>query len=308
MTVAMRDMSGALRKMVREIADSVGVLLSTSTGLAADSNNVSTGSSSVSEKAHSLSGSAAQVTVNIQSVAAAMEQAATNLTNVSTNAEDMTATIGEIAGNSEKARAITGAATLQAKQITEQMNLLGQAAQEIGKVTETISEISAQTNLLALNATIEAARAGAAGKGFAVVANEIKALAQQTAAATEDIKQRINGVQSSATNGIGSIEKISTVIREVADIVTCIAAAIEEQSTVTKDISRNIAEASSGVQDASRQVAESSMVTRAIATEIADVDEAAGQMADGGRHVEVSASQLSTVACKLRSSVETFRV
>lgn len=308
MTAAMRDMSGSLRKMVREIADSVGVLSSTSSGLAADSNSVSTGSLSVSEKAHSLSGSAGQVTANIQSVAAAMEQASTNLTNVSTNAEDMTATIGEIASNSEKARAITGAATLQARQITEQMNLLGQAAQEIGKVTETISEISAQTNLLALNATIEAARAGSAGKGFAVVANEIKALAQQTAAATEDIKQRIGGVQSSATNGVGSIEKVSNVIREVTDIVTCIAAAIEEQATVTKDISRNIAEASSGVQDASRQVTESSIVTRAIASEIAEVDQAAGRMADDGKHVEVSATQLSAVADKLRSSVESFRI
>ena len=89
------------------------------------------------------------------------------------------------------------------------MNQLGAAAQEIGKVTETITEISSQTNLLALNATIEAARAGSAGKGFAVVANEIKELAQQTAAATEDIKGRIAGVQSSTAGGIAEIDKVS---------------------------------------------------------------------------------------------------
>ena len=76
------------------------------------------------------------------------------------------------------------------------MHQLGTAAQEIGKVTETITNISSQTNLLALNATIEAARAGTAGKGFAVVANEIKELAQQTASATEDIKSKILGVQT----------------------------------------------------------------------------------------------------------------
>src|SRR3954451_2927057 len=116
------------------------------------------------------------------------------------------------------------------------MNQLGAAAMEIGKVTETITEISSQTNLLALNAAIEAARAGSAGKGFAVVANEIKELAQQTATATEDIKGRIGGVQSSAATGIGEIERVSQVIREVSDIVASIAAAIEEQSTVTRDI------------------------------------------------------------------------
>ena len=131
---------------------------------------------------------------------------------------------------------------------------------EIGKVTETISEISSQTNLLALNATIEAARAGAAGKGFAVVAGEIKALAQQTATATEDIKSRISGVQNSTSSGIAEIEKISRVIFEVSDIVGSIAAAIEEQTVSTKDIARNIAEASFGVNDVNERIAQSSEV------------------------------------------------
>ena len=308
MTVAMRNMSGALRKMVREIADSVSVLFSTSTELTADSNSVSNGSSEVSGKAHSLSGSADKMAANIQSVVAAMEQTTANLTHVSSSAEQMTSTINEIARNSEKARAITSDASLQARQITEQMSLLGQAAQGIGTVTETISEISAQTNLLALNATIEAARAGSAGKGFSVVANEIKALAQQTAAATEDIKTRITGVQSFANSSVGAIEKISDVIHEVADIVSCIAAAIEEQATVTKDIARNITEASSGVQDANRQVAQSSVFTRGIAADIGEVDEAAGEMALGGRHVEASAVRLSALAGQLRSSVQSFRI
>src|SRR5207249_170766 len=96
--------------------------------------------------------------------------------------QTMSHSLRDVIGN------ITEEATRQAARISEQMNHLGAAAQEIGKVTETITEISSQTNLLALNATIEAARAGSAGKGFAVVANEIKELAQQTARATEDIK------------------------------------------------------------------------------------------------------------------------
>ena len=188
------------------------------------------------------------------------------------------------------------------------MNQLGAAAREIGKVTEAITEISSQTNLLALNATIEAARAGSAGKGFAVVANEIKELAQQTAVATEDIKGRIAGVQSSSAGGIAEIEKVSQVIHEVSDIVSSIAAAIEEQSTVTKDIARSIAEASTGVRDANTRVSEASLATASIAEEIAGVDQAAGQMADGSEQVKSSATELSRVAEQLQATVHRFRV
>ena len=186
------------------------------------------------------------MSTNVVSVASGMEQTTTSLASLSTATEEMTSTIGEIAGNSEKARRITAEATVEAAHITERIAQLGEAARDIGKVTETITEISSQTNLLALNATIEAARAGSAGKGVAVVATEIKALAQQTAAATEDIRARIGGVQSAATGSISEIEKVSGVIRDVSDIVASIAAAIEQQSTTTKDIARNIGEASRG--------------------------------------------------------------
>jgi len=188
-----QTMTLALRKMIQEISGGIQVLSSSSTELMASSTEMTSGSRQASDKAHSVSAAAEEMSSNITSVAAGMEQATTNLAHVATATEQMTSTIGEIAQNSEKARRITDEATRQAARITEQINQLGVAAREIGKVTETITEISSQTNLLALNATIEAARAGSAGKGFAVVATEIKALAQQTAAATEDIKGRIAG-------------------------------------------------------------------------------------------------------------------
>jgi len=215
--------------------------------------------------------------------------------------------IGEIAQNSEKARRITAEATRQAARITEQIDQLGVAAREIGKVTETITEISSQTNLLALNATIEAARAGSAGKGFAVVATEIKALAQQTAAATQDIKARIAGVQSATAGGITEIGKVSQIILDVSAIVASIAAAIEEQATATKDIARNIAEASVGVMDANSRVAETSHVSREIAKDIVSVDQSAQEMASGSDHVRTSASELSNVAESLRATVGRFQ-
>ena len=303
----MQAMRVSLREVIKDITGGIGVLASSSAELSANSSQMSSGSRDASGKAHAVAAATEQMTTNVMSVASGMEQTTSNLSSVATATEQMTATIGEIANNSEKARRITEAATRQAARIGEQMNQLGAAAQLIGKVTETITEISSQTNLLALNATIEAARAGSAGKGFAVVANEIKELAKQTAAATEDIKGRIAGVQSSTAGGITEIGKVTQVIHEVSDIVASIAAAIEEQSTVTRDIARNIAEASTGVRDANQRVSETSLATAEIAREISGVDQAAGQMADGSEQVKTSATELSKVAERLQTVVSRFR-
>jgi len=308
MAVAIQTMSQSLRAVLREIGESAQTLSRTSTELAANSGQIADHSREASDKAHSVAAAAEQMSMNVTSVAAGMEQTTTNLAHVASNTDQMTGTIGEIAGNSEKARRITEGAMAQAARITTQIQQLGQAAREIGKVTETINEISSQTNLLALNATIEAARAGSAGKGFAVVANEIKALAQQTASATEDIKARIESVRSSTASGIAEIEKVSAVIHEISDIVSSIAAAIEQQATVTKDIARNIAEASTGVNDANLRVAESSQATRDIAKQIVVVDQAAGQMAEGGGQIRSSASELSKVAEHLLRAMSGFQV
>jgi len=302
----MEQMTVSLRKMIQEISGGVQILTASSTELMASSTEMMSGSRQASDKAHSVSAAAEEMSSNIASVAAAMEQTTTNLSHVSSATEQMTSTIGEIAHNSEEARRITDEATHQAARITEQINQLGEAAREIGKVTETITEISSQTNLLALNATIEAARAGSAGKGFAVVATEIKALAQQTAAATEDIKGRIAGVQSATASGITGIEKISRVIGDVSAIVASIAAAIEAQSTATKDIARNIAEATAGVTDSNEKVSQTSQVSREIAKDIGTVDRAAGEMASGSDQVRNRAGELSTVAESLRVTVGRF--
>jgi methyl-accepting chemotaxis protein len=188
------------------------------------------------------------------------------------------------------------------------MQKLGQAAQEIGNVTETITNISAQTNLLALNATIEAARAGTAGKGFAVVANEIKELAKQTAEATKDIKARIAGIQGSTGSAIGDIDQITTVIREVGVIVSSIAAAIEEQATVTKDVAGNIAQASEGVREANERVSQTAEVSKSIARDIAGVNTAVTDIRQGGEQVQAAAAELSKLAEQLGAQVAQFKL
>lgn len=306
MSRALETMTKSLRKTFAEITNGIEVLSTSSTELSGTSRQMSTGSRQAAERAHAVAAASEEMSTNATSVAVGMEQTTANLGHVKMSTEQMTATINEIASNSERARRITSEATRQAVQITDQMNQLGVAAREIGKVTETITEISSQTNLLALNATIEAARAGSAGKGFAVVANEIKELAQQTASATEDIKKRIVDVQSSASSGITEIEKVSTVIHEVSEIVSSIATAIEEQASVTKDIAQSIAQASEGVENANVRVAETSQASREIATDIASVDHAAKEMAEGSEQIRGSATQLSALAEQLKTTVARF--
>ncbi len=296
-----------LRSIISNLSGDIKTLAASSDQLTANSLRMSEGANEAAGKAHAVATAAEQLTANTVSVAAGMEQTTTNLATVATASEQMSATILEIAQNSEKARGITEHANHQAQTIKEQMDLLGKAAMEIGKVTETITQISSQTNLLALNATIEAARAGASGKGFAVVATEIKQLAQQTAAATHDIKARIAGVQTSAASGINEISKVSQVIQEVSDLVNSIASAIEEQSTVTSDISRTIGEASTGVQDANNRISQSSQANAEIAREISGVNRVARDMADDSNQVKSSAAELSQVAGKLQAVVSKFR-
>jgi methyl-accepting chemotaxis protein len=262
----------------------------------------------MSEKANGVAVAAEEASAATLSVASGMEQSSASLTSVASATEEMSATVGDIASNTARARVTSEQATSKALVISEQMQKLGLAAQEIGQVTETITNISAQTNLLALNATIEAARAGAAGKGFAVVANEIKELARQTAEATEDIKKRIAGVQNWTGTAITDINEITAVIKEVGGIVSSIAAAIEEQAAVTRDVASNIAQASSGVRDANTHIAQTAEVSRSIARDIAGVNGDVVDIRRGGEQVQISAVELSQLAEQLKTQVSQFRM
>jgi methyl-accepting chemotaxis protein len=305
---ATRDLTKNLRAMLGDVSGGAQTLAAASTEMSSISEGLSKGSKEVAALATTVAAAAEESSANTSSVAAAMEQTTTNLTSVASATEEMSATVGEIASNAEKARAISSEATSQAEAISAMMRELGRAAQDIGKVTETITSISAQTNLLALNATIEAARAGAAGKGFAVVANEIKELAQQTASATEDIKSKISGIQASTGGAMGDIEKIAQVIKEVGEIVSSIAAAIEEQSTVTKDVAANISQATAGVKDANERVSQTASVSQSIAKDIATVNTTVTDLVTGAAQVQTSSTDLSGLAEVLKERVSQFKL
>jgi len=308
LALSMNDMTDNLRSLVGNISSGIQTLGTSATQLSSVSTQTASGVSSMSEKANGVAAAAEQASTSTMSVASGMEESSANLTSIASATEEMSATVGDIASNTARARATSEQATSRAVTISVQMQKLGLAAQEIGQVTETITNISAQTNLLALNATIEAARAGTAGKGFAVVANEIKELARQTAEATEDIKARIAGVQSSTGSAISDIDQITAVIKEVGDIVSSIAAAIEEQAAVTKDVAGNIVHASAGVRDANLHISETSEVSKSIARDIAGVSAEVADIRRGGEQVQTSAVELSRLAEQLKTQVSQFRM
>ncbi len=305
---AAEALTASMCTIIGNINNGIGTLTASSSDLALVSDEMKLRVSNISNRTISVAAAAEESSVNSSSVAAGMEQTTANLTTVASATEQMNATILEIAGNAEQVRVISDEASRQADGVTAIMKQLGLAAQQIGKVTETITTISEQTNLLALNATIEAARAGEAGRGFAVVASEIKELARQTSAATKDIRGRIDAIQYSTTAAIDDIDRIAGVIKTVNEIVPQMAAAIEEQSVVTRDVAHNIAHATTGVADSNEQIMQTALVSAAIAGDIASISETVTDIQTESDQVQQSAMGLLTLAEQLKAMVADFQM
>ena len=319
LAVASRDEIGELCSWFNKLMDKIRAMLA---DVAQNSNQVAGASRGLLQLAGSLNGSAESMTQtsgaavtsademssNMNTVAAAMEQFTVNIGTVAASSEEMSATISEIAVNTGKAKEMTARAVSAASKATAQVSELGTATRDIGKVTESITAISSQTNLLALNATIEAARAGEAGRGFAVVANEIKELAQQTAKETEEIRNRIQGIQQATSQTVAEIGEITEVIGDVDSIVGSIAAAVEEQSVTTRDIAENVGQASVGVQQVNESVAQADSLVRDIAREVGQVRTVAVDVTSTAKAVHENAENLSGLAASLDTMVSKFKI
>jgi methyl-accepting chemotaxis protein len=296
-----------LEEIVRRITENSNNVGEAAIKLTDIAGYMASGAGETSQSAQNVSVAAEEMSANLNAVAAAMEQSTTNTSMVASASEEMSVTINQIANNAETANATSRDAVHQAKNAGAKMAVLGQAAQAIGKVTETITEISEQINLLALNATIEAARAGEAGKGFAVVANEIKELAKQTATATLDIKEQISDIQNTTETTRLEIDAISSVIENVNDIVAAIAASVSEQSTATQEIADNISQVSLGIQEVNENVSQSSAVATQIAQDITTVNTSTEKISHSSTEVKDSAETLRQMATDLNAIVGRFK-
>ncbi len=296
------------RKMVRDIQENSGNLHQSSDSLSQVADLMDTEASETAERSESVAAAAEEMSANMGSVAAATEEAAANVNMMTAATEEIGSTVGEIRTSTAKAKDITDQAVKEAVDISVKVDELGNSAQDIGKVTETITEISSQTNLLALNATIEAARAGEAGKGFAVVANEIKDLAKQTAEATGEIKQRIEGIQNSTNVTVHGIKTITEIINEIDEIVSNIATALDEQAGTMTELTTNIQQAGQGIGEVAENVAQSSTVSQEIASDISQVSHAADEITQGTSQVKEKANELKSYAANLRNLIEKFTI
>ncbi len=213
--------------VLHTVANSVAAMKSTATALAATSNETTTHTAGAVDTSNDAFGS-------VQVAATAAERLSTS--------------IAEINDQLIRATDVVRAAATEAQSTNEDIAGLAQAAQKIGDVVKLIQSVAGQTNLLALNATIEAARAGAAGRGFAIVASEVKALAVQTARATDDIAAQIAAVQSATQSAVGAIGSITDRMQAIRQFTTAIATAVEQQHGATSEISSNVADAASGTK------------------------------------------------------------
>jgi len=297
-----------LQALIKEVGDNSSEINTASTGFSQLSASMSSGIEGLSLRSGSVSDAAEEMSAHMTSVAVAMGDASGNINMVATASEEMLATINEIAQNAEKARIITDNAVSQTQNASAQVNELGNATTQIGKVIETITDISEQVNLLALNATIEAARAGDAGKGFAVVANEIKVLATQTADASAAIKEQIRNIQSSTGNTVKEISNISEVVSQINSVVSAIASAVEEQSAATQTITQNISHASNGIGEASENVSQGSSAASQVAGEITEIKQESGSLADSSQEVKTNADKLLRLGNRLLELMGKFRV
>jgi methyl-accepting chemotaxis protein len=193
----------------------------------------------VSRASEEMSQSAKDSASGTQQVNTAATAAADNVQTVASAAQELTSSIEEIGRQVRVVQDVVEKTQTRSVDTQGQISALADTVEKIGSVVELIDGIADQTNLLALNATIEAARAGEAGKGFAVVAGEVKALANQTTKATDDIRQQIDVLGHTTSQSVEGIQEIATVIGELQKTTAAIAAAIEQQNAATGEISRN---------------------------------------------------------------------
>jgi methyl-accepting chemotaxis protein len=254
--------------------------------------SVSAAAAGMQTTAQSMTATASDASARAANVSAASQSASGNVGTVASAAEELSSSVAEISRQVGRSSQIASQAVTDAERTNATVQVLSTGAEKIGEVVKLIHSIAAQTNLLALNATIEAARAGESGRGFAVVASEVKALANQTAKATEEISGQVEAMQQSTSDAVAAISGISRTIAQMSEITTSISSSIEQQGDATREIARNIQSVAAGSSE--------------ISAHIGGVTTAATAAGAAASEVLENARELDHQSGMLRSAVDGF--
>ena len=298
------DTSSTLYKLSNNLSQSSEASLS-------QSQSASKATEAVSENAKAIANDAARTSINANDLASTAEQMSMNMNSVASAVEELSASFAEITGNTGESRMIAINATQKSSESTEVMGKLGEAAKEIGHVTDVIKRIADKTNLLALNATIEAASAGEAGKGFAVVAGEIKELANQSAQSADDIAYRIEGIQSGTDNAVKVINNVSGIISKIGSSIDEIANSVEQQTKASNEIAHNAGQANIGARQLVGSISEIAHAAKTsaknaenVAQGTKSVSESVSVMYEGAKKSNSDSAELKKTAGALKSMAE----
>ena len=254
--------------------------------------SVATAAKGMQATAQSMTATASDASARAATVGAASDSASNNVGTVAAAAEELSSSVNEISRQVTRSSEIASKAVGDAERTNATVQVLSTGAEKIGEVVKLIHSIAAQTNLLALNATIEAARAGESGRGFAVVASEVKALANQTAKATEEISAQVAAMQSSTSDAVLSIGGITETIAQMSEITVSISTSIDQQGEATREIARNIQSVAAGSSEISAHIG--GVTSAAAATGLAASD------------VLSNARELDNQSGMLRNAVDEF--
>ena len=311
---SVRTAADALARVCNALGPATDSLEQAATGLLRDTEEMHDASESTISAIQAVAAAVEESSVNVRDVAkgagavsehmssavSAIETFNDSIRSVNTAVEEMSASLRDVSSSCHHSADVAVQAARLAEETNQTVAVLGTAAREIGRVVDVINDIADQTNLLALNATIEAASAGEAGKGFAVVANEVKELARQTGAATEEIASKVDGIRRTTEGAVSSIERIGAIIQTMREATQTIATAVEEQTATSAEISSSVGTAAGRADEITSSVQLAASTTQNVAR-------TTDELSSGTNEIARNAAHASTGAGSLRRKVDSVR-